>query len=439
MRVAPIVLPGSSRALLAAVAASVAITAALLTPGSALSADGARPARPPDIDAAAWILLDARDGHRLAAHDPARKRPIASTTKLMTAYLALDELPLGSRLRVPAYSAGPAESVAGLTEGERLTVRDLLRAMLLPSANDAAETVALGIGRTEGDFVERMNAATSDLGLDRTSYANPVGLDDPDNYSTASDLATLALKLLDDPRFRDIVSMPEATLDSGSMERHVTTTNTLLLSDPSVDGVKTGHTIGAGYVLVASAKRHGIPLLSVVLGAPSEAERDADSEQLLDYGYSLYRHQTPIVSGRQLASATVRYEDSPLPLVADGRVSARVRADQDLETNVDAVASVEGPIAEGSVLGHATVELDGKVVGRVPLVAASTVAAPSVIDKIGGPLVVVAVLIVFFVIIIGVVLLLRRRRGEQREQGRSSEDRMRSRQERTHKRQDRGT
>ena len=424
--------------MLAATVACLAL-GSLLSPGQASAAAPSGAASPPKVDAAAWILLDARDGERLAAHDPARKRPIASTTKLMTVYLALDQLPLDKLLTVPAYSAGSAESTAGLTEGEHLTVRDLLTAMLLPSANDAAETVAVGIGGTENGFVGEMNAAAADLGLDRTSYANPIGLDDPDNYSTASDLATLAMKLREDPTFRHIVARSEATLQSGSMERVLETTNTLLLSDRSVDGVKTGHTLGAGYVLVASAKRHGIPLLSVVLGAPSEAERDADSEKLLDYGYSLYDKQTPIAPGDELAKVSVRYEDAPLPLVSKGRVEVRARADQEFSTDVDAPAIVEGPVAKGDVLGHAKVMLEGKVVGRVQLVAATSLAAPGIIDKAGGPFVAIGILIIVFGIILLGVLVLRRRSGEQREGGRSSEDRMRSRQERMLKRQDGGT
>lgn len=417
--------------MLAAVVACLAL-ASLLAPEHA-------PAAPPDVDAAAWILLDGRDGHRLAANDPARKRPIASATKLMTVYLALDQLPLDKLLTVPQYAAGPAESTADLTEGEHLTVRDLLTAMLLPSANDAAETVAVGVGGNERNFVGEMNAAAADLGLDRTSYANPIGLDDPDNYSTASDLATLAMKLRENPTFRHIVSRSEATLKSGSSERVLETTNTLLLSDPSVDGIKTGHTLGAGYVLVASAERKGIPLISVVLGAPSEAERDADTEQLLDYGFSLYERRTPIASGDELAKASVRYEDAPLSLVAKGKVEVRARADQELATDIDAPTFVEGPIAEGDVLGRAKVMLEGRMVGRVPLVAATSIAAPGIVAKVGGPLVAIGIAVVIFGIILLGALVLRRRIGETRELGRSTEDRMRSRQERMLKRQDGGT
>ncbi|MCO5326446.1 MAG: D-alanyl-D-alanine carboxypeptidase [Solirubrobacterales bacterium] len=387
----------------------------------------------PKVDAAAWLLIDLRDGHRLAAHKPSSQRSIASTTKLMTAYLAMRDLSMKEKLKVPAYSPAPAESVAGLTKGEKLTVHDLITAMMLPSANDAAFTVAVGVAGSEGAFVGEMNHAAKDLGLDDTSYSNPIGLDDVGNYSSAEDLASLSSVLLEDKRFRHIVSEPEATLKSGSMPRRVVTRNTLLLSDPTVDGVKTGHTIDAGYVLVASAKRKGVPLLSIVLGAPSESERDAASEELLDYGYSLYREREPFADGEELASADVRYRDESLGLVADGTVGARIRADQEFDTRVNAPAEVEGPIEVGEKLGHATVLLDGKRVGRVPLVAAEDVAAPSIIDKAGGARAVAAIVFGLIVILLVAAWALRRR-GERRHKGRSAEERMRSLEERDRRR-----
>ena len=305
--------------------------------------------------------------------------------------------------------------------------------MMLPSANDAAFTVAVGVAGSEGAFVGEMNRAAKDLGLENTSYSNPIGLDDVGNYSSAEDLAALSSVLLEDKRFRHIVSQPEATLESGAMPRTVVTRNTLMLSDPTVDGVKTGHTIDAGYVLVASAKRKGVPLLSVVLGAPSEAERDAASEELLDYGYSLYREREPFADGDELASADVRYRDDPLALVADGTVGARIRGDQQLDTRVDSPTEVEGPIEQGEELGHVTVLLDGKPIGRVPLIAAADVSAPSVIDKAGGTRAVVAVAIGLIVILLLVAWVLRRRSDERRK-GRSAEERMRSLEERDRRR-----
>jgi D-alanyl-D-alanine carboxypeptidase (penicillin-binding protein 5/6) len=358
----------------------------------------------------------------------------------MTAYIALEDLKPSDKLKVPAYSPAPAESVAGLTKGERLTVHDLLLAMMLPSANDAAETVAVGVAGSERAFVARMNQEAADLGLEHTHYSNPIGLDDPGNYSSAADLAKLAGTLLEDKRFRRIVSTPEATLESGAMPRHVVTRNTLMLADPTVDGVKTGHTLDAGYVLVASAKRKGVPLLSVVLGAGSESARDAESEKLLDYGFSLYRNQAPVHDEERLGSVPVRYEDEPLALVAGRGVRVRARDDQELKTRVDEPDMIEGPIERGERLGKATVTLDGKVVGRVPLVAASAVAAPGFFDRHGGTVLMVLVAFVAIVILIAVVLLLRRssRPETGAAGGRSAEDRRRSRRERHRKREERG-
>ena len=258
---------------------------------------GAKTPAPPQIPAAAWLLVDARDGSELAGSKQTRTLPIASTTKLMTAYVVLEELDLDEKITAPGYDALPAESVLGLQEGEKLSVRDLLTAMMLPSANDAAYALAEGAAGSVPAFVDRMNEEAARLGLDDTSYTTPIGLDDPGNGSSARDLATLAGELMKDKRFREIVSQTQATLETGAMPRTVTTRNTLMFSDPSVNGIKTGHTLGAGYVLVASAERGGIPLISVVLGAAGEAERDSASEQLLDFGFSLYQPRVAVKRG----------------------------------------------------------------------------------------------------------------------------------------------
>jgi D-alanyl-D-alanine carboxypeptidase (penicillin-binding protein 5/6) len=393
--------------------------------------------RAPSVDAAAWTLIDARDGDQLAARKPDRRRAIASTTKLMTAYLALRE-PMNRKLKVPSYNAAPVESVAGLTAGERLTVRDLVTAMMLPSANDAAATVAQGVSGSEAAFVGEMNDAAADLGLDGTSFANPIGLDAPDNYSTATDLAELGRVLREDKRFRAIVAQPEATLKSGAMPRTVVTRNTLLLSDPTVDGMKTGHTSQAGYVLVASAKRQGVPLISVVLGAGSEAGRDAASAELLDYGYSLYERRSPFRADEEMASVEVRYEDEPLALLAAESLPVQARADQKLAASVDAPAELEGPIERGEKLGEATVTLDGERVGRVPLVAAAAIAEPTIVDRVGGPWVVVGAVVLLVVILLLAALALRRRSHLRRTAESAPEERTMRRQERQRRRENGG-
>src|SRR5262245_17348355 len=218
--------------------------------GEAKSAKGAKPEGPPKLRARAWILIDALDGTVLAAKAPDRKLPIASETKLMASYLALKRLRPSQRLRAPAYRPTSSdESLLGLQPGEKMTVKDLLYAMLLPSANDAAETVAIGVSGSEKRFVALMNRAAPTLGLGHTHYANPIGLDEGGNYSSARDLATLSERLLENPLFARIVATPSAKLRSGSVNRKVTTRNSLMLEQPDlITGVKTGHTLGAGYV-----------------------------------------------------------------------------------------------------------------------------------------------------------------------------------------------
>lgn len=388
----------------------------------------------PAIEARAWVLIDARDGTELAGSASTRPLPIASTTKLMTAYLTLEELPLGKMVTAPGYAAAPAESILGLNEGERISVEDLLTAMLLPSANDAAVTLAQAVSGSTPEFVRSMNAAAGRLGLDDTTYANPIGLDDPSNLSSAEDLASLAMVLREDKTFRKIVALPSATLDSGEVTRQVVSRNTLLSSDPTVDGIKTGHTLGAGYVLVASAERSGIPLISVVLGASSEAARDEQSERLLDFGYGLYFERRPVDRNERLAQVPVRYEDEPLALEADREIAVQARKDQSLRTSVSAPEEVEGPIAEGDPVGRAVVTLDGERIGSVRLLAAHAVAAPTVIDRIGGPLVMVLVIVAIFVIVVAGFAVFRRRRQENGGSGRTPEERMRSRQQRISRR-----
>ncbi len=408
--------------------------ALVLTAGLAVAAPRSGDDAEPKLNAASWLLLDAGDGESLAAHAPREERAIASTTKLMTAYLALKELRMNEKLEVPGYSAGAAESVAGLIEGERLTVHDLLLAMLLPSANDAALTVARGVAGSERGFVAEMNRAAVDLGLDHTRYANPIGLDERGNYSTARDLSDLALVLLADRRFRKIVSRTDATLKSGSQERRVVNTNTLLLTDPSVDGVKTGHTLEAGYVLVASAKRDGVPLVAAVLGAPSEIERDAETEELLDYGYSLYERREPIQRGEEVATSGVRFEDQPLPLIAQRAVEVSIRADQNLKVDVEGPTDVEGPVVAGDRLGRVTATVDGKFIDRVPLLAGRDVDEPTLVDRIGGPLVAALIVGAVIVILASAAFALRRRNEEERDSERDPEERMRTRQERIRRR-----
>jgi serine-type D-Ala-D-Ala carboxypeptidase (penicillin-binding protein 5/6) len=387
--------------------------------GAAPTPAPAPPATAPDgsplLAARAWLLVDPRDGTVLASKSADIPRPIASATKLMTAYVALRKLRPGKVLTAPSYNALAAESLLGLQAGERITVRDLLYGLILESGNDAAVTLATGAAGSVGAFVAQMNRQAETLGLSNTSYANPVGLDSPRNYSTATDLVELATVLLDNRLFAKVADSETATLTSGNLPRQLSTRNTLLTSDPTLDGVKTGHTIGAGYVLVGSATRDGTQLVSAVLGARSEAARDAETERLLDYGFSLYQASRPVAAGAEFADPELDYRDETVSLVAKRGIEVSAREGQSVETEVDAPDEVSGAVEEGEQLGTVVVRVDGRAAGRSPLVAASSVEAASITDKALSVLSNPLVLIPLGLILLGLGLWLlsrRRRRGE---------------------------
>src|SRR4051812_887434 len=262
----------------------LAAPAAVLASACAAGTAAASTAGTPQIGAPAAIVIDARTGERLYARHADDERAIASTTKLMTAMVTLARTRPGQVFAMPPYPASAAESKLGLRTGERMTVHDLLRAMMLPSANDAAYDLAVNIGGSKDAFVRLMNQRARALGLEHTHYSTPVGLDDAGNYSSARDLATLARRDLHNPTFARVVAMKSAALESGAVPRTVVNRNSLVLRYPYVDGVKTGHTLQAGYVLVGSAHRDGARVISAVLGTTSEAARDADSIALLNWG-----------------------------------------------------------------------------------------------------------------------------------------------------------
>ena len=373
-------------------------------------------ASPPRLDAKAWILIDPRDDSVLAAKAPSKRLPIASTTKLMTAYLALHDLKPNQVVTAPAYRpSNPAEITLGLRAGERIRVRDLLYALLLPSASDAAETLAVAVSGSVPAFVTDMNRTARKLGLSDTSYANPIGLDDPDNYSSAHDLVTLASILMRNRLFARIVNTPSATLESGDHPRTVTSRNTLLGQEPWVNGVKTGHTLGAGYVLVGSGTRGSTTLLSAVLGTSSESARDQSTLELLDYGFSLYHPVEEVSGGEEIASPKLDYRDGHLPLVARQPLTVTVREGQRVSTRVNAPDEISGAVRRGQALGRVTVLVDGKRAAISPLVAAQAVGAATTLDKVlstaQNPITLIALAAI--VILVGLLLTIRGRRSRK--------------------------
>jgi D-alanyl-D-alanine carboxypeptidase (penicillin-binding protein 5/6) len=356
--------------MLALAAAVLGLAAGPAAPGA--TAQEAPPPRVPGAQAA--IVVDARDGTVMFAKRPDAVRSIASTTKLMTALLALEEAEPSEVFTAPLYLAAPAESRINLREGERMTVEDLLEALLLESANDAAVALAENISGSREAFVERMNERAEELGLEDTSYANPIGLDEPGNHSTARNLAALTRTLLERRRFARIVDLPAAELESGTRPRVVANRNNLIAAYPWVSGVKTGYTSQAGNVLVGAAeKRGGVRVISVVLGEPSESARDSETLALLDWGLDRFKRVEVLARGRALARSEIRYRDERARLVARRRVVVTVRDGQRLRRRVDAPDELEGPLPKGERVGAVTVLVDGRPVRRVALVTGAEV------------------------------------------------------------------
>jgi D-alanyl-D-alanine carboxypeptidase (penicillin-binding protein 5/6) len=359
----------------------------------------ARVSRPSLATASAGIVVDARSGDVLLAKRADLRRPIASTTKLMTALLTLESGKLGRTFTAPAYSANPIESKINLRRGERMKVRDLLTALLLESANDAAVDLAVGVGGSKQSFVDKMNARARQLGLKNTHYANPIGLDSPGNYSSARDLALLARKLMTNKTFAATVDKPRATLRSGDHVRTIRNRNLLIGRYRFVDGVKTGHTSTARYVLVGAAHGNGSKVISVVLGEPSEGARDIDTLNLLRWGVDQYKRVTVLRPGHTVTRVNVaHYDDLKIRLTTRRSATFTLRRGERLSTRVHAPKELEGPIPAGRRVGFVDVMYLGHKVGTLGLVTTRTVPKASLVkrvtDDLGPPLTALALALV---------------------------------------------
>jgi len=363
---------------------ALALLAALCLLALTASAAGAQTSAPPRVSAPSAIVMEPTTGEVLYARAARRKRPIASATKLMTALLTLERAELSDVVPAATYDAAPVESQLGLRPGERITVADLVRGLMLESANDAAVTLAETVSGSRAAFVRLMNRRARRLGLQDTRYANPIGLDEPGNFSSASDLATLAARVRRHPFIRRVADRTRIVLTSGDHPRTVHTRNTLVATGPAwVDGLKTGHTLGAGYVLVGTGTRRGVSMVSVVLGTRSESARNRDTLRLLRWGLRQFRRRVLVRAGEVAGAAAIRYRrGAQLALVTGStlrrtiRTSARVRV-----RDVGLPEEVAGPLPRGRRLGWREVLVDGRRVARVPIEAAASIPGAGLMQR----------------------------------------------------------
>jgi D-alanyl-D-alanine carboxypeptidase (penicillin-binding protein 5/6) len=340
----------------------------------------ARPS-PPALGVTGAILV-APDTHQvLDAVAPNRELAIASTTKLMTALLTLEHVHrLGAMFTQPDYYSAAVDSQIGLVPGERMSVHDLLIALMLPSADDAAEDLAYNVGHgSVARFVGMMNARARELGLHHTHYTTPIGLDTPGNYSSPADLVKLAsYDLAHSPYFARVVALRSAVLRSGDHVRYVVNRNDLVGKVPWIDGVKTGHTADAGYVLVASGHRNGMTLVSAVLGTASEEARDANTMALLNYGFADFHVASPVRAGAVLARPTVHDRTGVRASLIAGSGFTRVLPRRStVRIRIEAPHQLSGPLPRHLDVGTAVVLVDGRPAARIPLLLAAALPAVS--------------------------------------------------------------
>ena len=351
------------------------VVVALVTACPALAA------RPPAVNSSSYLVVNGKTGEVLAARNPRAHVAIASITKLMTVLVALERVKLTDVVTVQPLAAGIGESSIDLRPGEHMTVRDLVEAALIQSANDAAYALAgyAGVGDVEA-FVRRMNDKARALRLHDTHFVRPDGLDAPGEYSSAADVTRLARIAMRRREIREVVRLSSDTISGG---RVLHTWNDLLGSFPGLFGVKTGHTGAAGWCEVAAARGPGFTVYTTILGSPSREQRNADLAALLRWGLSRYRVARVIRPGRTYALAQAGYGRAPLRLVAASRVRRAVRVDRPIVARIVAAAAVSLPVNAGKRLGVIRVFAGKRLIASRPLVAARSIRRPGLAGRVG--------------------------------------------------------
>ncbi len=343
---------------------------------------------PPQIEAEAWALVDAESGLYLAGENPDEQLPMGSVTKIMTAIVVLEEgVDLDEEVTISEEAesyVGTTYSNVGLILGERVTVRDLLVATLIPSGTDAAYALAEHVGDgSVGNFVEMMNDEASAMGFEDTNFETPAGLDTNGNYSSARDLAAMTRVALQDPLFAEIVDTADATISTQNREVEFSNTNQLLTTYPPATGVKTGTTPQAGANLVASAEANDESYISVVIGAEDSEERFRASEALLEYGFTNYDRESLVNGGEVYEELSLPYRpDETVELGAAEDVISVVGANSEVERRVTTEEELPPSAAAGEELGEVEVLVDGQRVGESPLVAQEGYEEASLWDRI---------------------------------------------------------
>jgi D-alanyl-D-alanine carboxypeptidase (penicillin-binding protein 5/6) len=327
---------------------------------------------PPIVGSKSYLVIDGQTGQELASLDPDTPLPPASLTKLMTTYVVFKALAQGQiNLQDEVTISEKAWRMPGsrmfVEVGKRVSIDDLLHGVIIQSGNDASVALAEHIAGTEDVFAEMMNQYAGQLGMLSSRFANATGLPAEGHVTTARDLATLARALITEfPEHYRWHSIKEFTFNGITQSNR----NRLLWRDPSVDGLKTGHTEEAGYCLVASAERDGMRIISVVMGTASEKARADGSQALLNYGFRFFETRLLFKAGEEVTSARIwksANEISSLGVLEDLYITVRRGAYDQLESTIDMPSIIEAPVGAGQPLAELKIKLGDNEVLSAPL------------------------------------------------------------------------
>ena len=319
------------------------------------------------VSAKRAYVLDAVSGRVLYEKNPDERSLIASTTKIMTALIVCEQCNVLDRMRIPKEAVGIEGSSMNLREGEVLTLQELLYGLMLQSGNDAAVALAIYCGGTVEGFAELMNDKARNLGLRNTHFENPNGLDTPGHYSTARDLAVLAAYAMENPIFRKTVSTKSLMLG----QRYLTNHNKLLWRVAGADGVKTGYTKAAGRILVSSAVRNDRRIVAVTIDAPDDWN---DHASLLESGFSRYSVKQIVTKGQYVDTVeVVGGEKKQVQVLAAEAFTYALAPEENPQLMLPGPGFVYAPAVEGADAGVAYVLIEGKAVGKVPVVFGTTI------------------------------------------------------------------
>ena len=347
---------------------------------------------PFSISSPSVILTDAKTGRTIFEKNADEQRPVASVTKVMTILLTLEAIDEGrikpeDSVTVSPYASSMGGSQVFLDAGKRYPVRDLLKSVIVASANDAAVALAEHMGGTHEAFVGRMNERAKELGLENTHYVNCTGLPAQGHYTTARDVAALSAQLDRHPLYYEFstIWMDELT-HPGGRKTQLTNTNRLVRFYPGCDGYKTGSTNEARYCISATAEKNGLRLIAVVLGADAGQTRFDEARSMLEYGFSAYQRFSPVKEGDSLGmNVPVRLGGSDSVAAVSGGTSEmliRKGAQSEVSLEVSLVENVNAPVRKGDMLGEIRVMQSGQVVQRIPAVAGENVELPGMVHAL---------------------------------------------------------